>query len=323
MPYIALLSIYALIVQVVTATLAGLGRMDLSNYAETIRRIVLVLVVVPLLYFGQGLKSLLIATACSHLVKHLLSLLLIRRIVQFRLMRLGNISGYCFKRLLDIGLGLFGGSVVQMVGIPFNKFMLVRFAGVESLPVFDIAWQGAMQIRNVMEIAFRALMPEVSRIASEMSINAIRRIQSLMRRAVRLILVGGAPLFIVLFLTSNILLKLWLRESFVHTLPPAFRIMLLASFINLLSVPAYYFLMGLGKIRYVFMFPFITWLSNGILVLIVCLYLRMFSPFIAGACLVISWTAATCYLICTYRMVIRHYAKTTLSIDLRNVSCAH
>lgn len=323
LPYIAVLSIYALIVQVVTATLAGLGRMDLSNYAETIRRIVLVLVVVPLLYFGQGLKSLLIASAFSYFVKHLFSVLLIRRIVHFRLMRLSNISRYCFKRLLYIGVGLFGGSVVRMLGIPFNKFMLVRFAGVETLPVFDIAWRGAMQIRNVMETAFRALMPEVSRIAGGMSINAIRRIQSLMRRAVRLILFGGAPLFVVLFVTSNILLKLWLRESFVHTLPPAFRIMLLASFINLLSMPAYYFLMGLGKIRYVFMFPFITWLSNAILVLIVCLYLNMFSPFIAGVCLVISWMAATSYLICSYRFVIRHYAKTTLSIDLHNLSCAH
>ncbi|GAH49796.1 unnamed protein product, partial [marine sediment metagenome] len=201
LPYIAVLSIYALIVQVVAATLAGLGRMDLSSYAETVGRIVLLLVVVPLLYFGQGLKGLLIATAMSHLAKHLLSLLLIRRIVVFRLLRVNNISKCCFKRLMDIGVGLFGGSVVRMLGIPFNKFMLVRFAGVETLPVFDIAWQGAMQIRNVMETAFRALMPEVSRIAGEMSINAIRQIQSLMRRAVCLIVFGGAPLFIVLFLT--------------------------------------------------------------------------------------------------------------------------
>jgi len=323
LPYIALLSIYALIVQVVTATLAGLGRMDLSNYAETIRRIVLVLVVVPLLYFGQGLKSLLIATAMSHLVKHLFSLLLIRRIVPFRLFRFDNISKRCFKRLLHVGVGLFGGSVVRMLGIPFNKFMLARYAGVGSLPVFEIAWRGSVQIRNVMETAFRALMPEVSRIAGRMSINAIRRIQSLMRRAVHLIVFGGAPLFVVLFLTANILLKLWLRESFVHTLPPAFRIMLLASFINLLAIPSYYFLMGLGKIRYVFMFPFITWLSNAILVLIVCLYLNMFSPFIAGACLVISWMAATSYLIWSYHFVIQHYAKTTLSIDLHNLSGAH
>lgn len=321
LPYIVVLSIYTLVVQVLTATLAGLGRMDLSNYIETGERIVLVSVAIPLLYLGHGLKSLLFATAFSHLAKHLLSLFLIRRTVAFRLLKFKNISKYCIKRLLHIGSGLSGGSIVRMVGIPFNKFMLARFAGVESLPVFDIAWRGAMQCRDLIGIALRALMPEVSRISGEMSINAIRRIQSLMRCAVHLILFGGVPLFVVLFLTGNVLLKLWLRESFVHTLPPVFRIMLLGSFINLLSVPVYYFLMGLSKIRYVFMFPFITWSCNTVLVLIACLYLHMFSPFIAGACLVISWTAATSYLIWSYRSVMQHYEKTISSVDKYRLAC--
>lgn len=315
LPYIALLSIYAVIVQVVTATLSGLGRMDLSSYTETVRRIVLLLVVVPLLYFGHGLKGLLIATACSHLVKHLLSLLLIRRIVHFRLMRLGNISSHCFKKLLGIGPGLVGGSAVRMLGMPFNKFMLARFAGVESLPVFDIAYRGSFQIHGMLNAAFRALMPEVSRISSEKSTDAINRIRVLMRRAQHLILFWAAPLYAILFFLAEPLLRVWLGKSFVDTIPLTFRIVFIGSFINLLLVPAYHLLIGMGKMKLVFMFPFITWLSNAVLVLIVCLYLNIFSPLIAGACLVVSYTASSVYLMWSFRLVMQNHTGTTSSTD--------
>lgn len=317
LPYIGALSIYALIVQVVTATLAGLGRMDLSNYAETIRRIVLVLVVVPLLYFGQGLKSLLIATACSHLVKHLLTLFLIRRMIPFRLVKLSNISKHCFRRLLNIGIGLFGGSVVRMVGIPFNKLMLARFAGVDSLPVFDIAWRGSTQLRQLFFVSLRALMPEVSRLASERSTAAIDRIRSLMRRTQRLILFYGIPLYTVLFLLATPLFKSWLGKSFVDTIPLTFRMILIATFVSLVAVAINPFLIGLGKVRVVFTTVCIAWLTDMVLILIASLCFHRLSPVIAGGCLIISWTVSNSYLIWSYRSVMQGYAETISSIDKR------
>ena len=322
LPYIAVLSIYALAVQVLMATLAGLGRMDLSNYIETVGRIILILVAIPLLYFGYGLKSLLFATVFSHFVKHLLSLFLIRRIIAFRLVKLSNISKSCFKNLFSIGIGLFGGSIIRMMGIPFNKFMLARYAGVDSLPVFEIAFRGSFQIRGIIATAFRALMPEVSRITSEISTNAINRIRSLMRRAQHLILFWGVPLYALLFFFADHLFKIWLRKSFVDTIPLTFRIVFIASFINLLSVPAYHFLMGLGKVKALFIAPCITWLGDMVLVLIMILYFHRFSPVIAGGCLLISWTASSSYLIRSYRSVTQHYAKTISSVDKHSLGYA-
>lgn len=315
LPYIAVLSIYALIVQVVTATLAGLGRMDLSNYAETVRRIVLVLVVVPLLYFGQGLKSLLIATAMSHLAKHLLSLLLIRRIVHFRLMRLGNISRHCFKRLWGIGAGLFGGSVVRMVGMPFNRFMLARFAGVESLPVFEIAWQGSVQIQQIFGVGLQALMPEVSRTASEMSVKSIKRIRSIMRRVQKFILFCGVPLYALLFLLATSLLRVWLGKSFVDTIPPAFRIMLVGTFISLLAVPAYHFLVGSGRIGNVFTAACITWTGSMTFVLFYSLYFQRLSPFVVCACFCGSRLVSSAFLIWRLHSGLRHDAEKVSSFE--------
>ncbi len=296
LPYIGLLSIYSVVVQVLAGTLGGLGRMDLSNYAETIRRIALLLCAVPLLYFGQGLKSLLIASAFSYFVKHLLSLFLIRRIVHFRLMRLGNISRHCFKKLFRIGAGLFGGSVVRMVGMPFNRFMLARYAGVESLPVFDIAWQGSMQIRQIFGVGLRALMPELSRATSEMSVKSIRRIRSILRRAFGVVVGTATPLFLGLFLLAGWLLRVWLGKSFVDTIPPAFRIMLVGTFISLLAAPAYHFLVGAGRIGDAFVSVCITWIGGIALVLFYTLYFQLLSPFVVCACFCVSWVFSSSFL---------------------------
>ncbi len=315
LPYIGALSIYVLMVQVLTATLAGLGRMDLSNYIETGGRIVLVLAAVPLLYSGQGLKSLLFATAFSHFVKHLLSLFLIRRIVPFRLIKLSNISKRCFKKLLHIGMGLFGGSIVRLVGIPFNKFMLARYAGVDSLPVFDIAYRGSFQIHGILDVAFRALMPEVSRITSEISTAAINRIRTLMRRAQYLILFWAAPLYAILLLLADPLFKIWLGKSFVDTIPLTFRVVFIASFINLLLVPAYHFLIGMGKIKPVFMFSCIKWLSDIVLLLVFSLCFHKLSPIVAAGCFVVSCTVSSSYLIWNYCSIMKRYSEETLSIN--------
>jgi O-antigen/teichoic acid export membrane protein len=315
LPYIAILSIYTLVVQVLMATLAGLGRMDLSHYIETGGRIVLVCTVIPLLYLGYGLKSLLFATAFSHLVKHLLSLFLIRRMVPFRLVKISNIRKHCFKRLMNIGMGLFGGSIVRLVGIPFNKFMLARYAGVDSLPVFDIAYYGSFQIHGILNVAFRALMPEVSRITSEISTAAINRIRRLMRRAQYLILFWATPLYAILLLLANPLFKIWLGDSFVDTIPLTFRIVFIASFINLLLVPAYHFLIGMGKIKPVFMFSCIMWLSDIVLLLIFSLFFHKLSPIVAAGCFVVSCTVSSSYLIWNYCSIMERYAEETSSID--------
>lgn len=297
LPYIGFLSIYSVAVQALAGTLGGLGRMDLSNYAETGSRITLMLVAVPLLYLGYGLKSLLIASAFSHFVKHLLSLFLIRRIVPFRLMRLGNISRHCFKRLLSIGMGLFGGSVVRMVGIPFNKFMLARFAGVESLPVFDIAWRGSMQIHLIFGVGLQALMPEVSRTASEMSVKSIKRIRSILRRTFSVVLATTTPLFLGLFLLAGPLLRIWLGKSFVDTIPPAFRIMLVTAFIHLLAGPAYNLLVGLGRVSTAFVSACIIWIGCVVLVFFYNLHFQRLSPFIVCVCLCVSFLFSNLYLI--------------------------
>ncbi len=310
LPYIGILSIYVFIVQALNATLSGLGRMDLANYAQSVGRVVAVTVATILLYTGRGIESLLIGNTLSYVFVHAVSLICIWRLAHIRLLRLRNLDAQRGKRILRFGSGMFGGSIVAMVGIPFNKLMLSRYAGVDSLPVFEIAFRGAMQVRNLIEAGFRALMPEISRISGNMTRNAKGRVSQIYRRALKLIIVFGIPMYTAILIFATPLLRLWLREEFIPTIPPAFRLMLVATFINLLGVPAYYFLMGMGCVRDVFAGRAITWLTSMVLVATIAISIHHLSVNILGACLIVSWSLSSTYLIWWFHSAMRNHRRT-------------
>jgi O-antigen/teichoic acid export membrane protein len=249
LPYIGALSIYVFLVQAVNAALAGLGRMDLANYIQTGGRVVAVGTSTVLLAGGRGMTGLLAGSVFSYLFVHLASWVAIRRTMRVSVLRIGNLDFRHVRRLLSFGTGVMGGSLLALLLSPFNKVMLSRYAGVASIPVYEIGYQAAMQIRALLEAGFRALMPEVSRLDAAGTAAAQQRISRLFRRATGLTVLLGIPLFGVLGLFSTPLLRLWLGAQFVDSLPGVFRIMLLAAFLSLVGVPAYYTIIGLGRIR--------------------------------------------------------------------------
>lgn len=250
LPYIGILSIYVFIVQALNATLSGLGRMDLANYAQSVGRIVAVTAAATFLYSGRGIESLLIGNTLSYVFVHIVSVICIWRIARIRFLRIKNLDTQRCKRLLRFGGGVFGGSLMSMLLSPFNKLMLSRYAGVSTIPVYEIAFKGSMQVRSLFEVGLKALMPEVSRIGANMKRHARERISQINHRAMKLVFLFGVPMYGVIIILLTPLLKFWLRQSFVAELPIAFRIMLISTFISLLGVPAYYTLLGLGMVRH-------------------------------------------------------------------------
>lgn len=297
LPYVGLLTIYVFLIHALTATLSGLGRMDIANYTQATGRIAAVSISVLLLCFGRGVESLLIGNTLSYVVINIISLVFIRRHTKMRLLRLGNWNWQRLKKLLSFGGGIFGGSLMNMLLDPFNKLMLSRYAGVASVPVYDIAFRGSMQIRAVFEAGFRAIMPEISRLGANMTAQAHERIVAINRRAVNLILVGGIPLFGGLFIFAGVLLKLWLGEKFVDMLPQAFRIILVGTFLSLIGVPAFYTLLGLGKSRYFFFSSVIKGVVNATIIATIVLVRGKISVHSVAWAVMIALGITSCYIL--------------------------
>jgi O-antigen/teichoic acid export membrane protein len=272
LPYIGSLSIYGLVIHALNAILSGLGRMDLANYIQSAGRVVAVIVATVLLCSGRGIESLLIGNTFSYASVHIVSLICIRRIANIQLLQIKNLDAQRGKRILHFGGTVFGGSVISMLLSPFNKLMLSRYAGVSTVPVYEIAFNGSMQIRALLESGLRALMPEVSRIAANVTGPVYATISRINRRAMRLIFFFGIPVYGILAIFSPLLFRVWLGDRFVETLPGAFRIMLIGTFLSLLCVPAYYTLMGLGRVRHCFLSHVIQGIVNAGIVGVITMF---------------------------------------------------
>lgn len=315
LPYIGALSVYVLMVQATNATLAGLGRMDLANYTQTGGRIVAVVVSVLLLFFGRGVESLLIGNTFSYITIHIISLVLIRRQARVRFLRLGNWDWGRLRRLLSFSSGLFGCTVMSILLDPFNKLVLSRCAGVASIPVYDIAYRAAMQIRGMGDAGLRAMMPEISRVGAEMTLQAHERIRGINRRAMKLIITLATPIFLALFILAPVLLKLWLGKSFVEALPPAFRTILVGTFFSLLCVPAFHTLLGLGQVRYCFFSSAIQGGVNAAVIITIILVSGKISAYSISWALMMAMGMTSVYILRQkYRVMQKNLAGTKLSI---------
>jgi len=301
LPYIGILSVYVFIVHASNATLSGLGRMDLANYTQAVGRIVAVTVAAILLYCGRGIEGLLIGNTLSYLFIHIVSFICIRRIAKIRFLRLENLDAQCGKRILHFGGTMFGGSVISMLFSPFNKLMLSRYAGVSSIPIYEIALMGSMQVRGLIEACLRALMPEISRLSANMTRDAKERISEIYRRAMRLIFLFGTPLYVGLIIASPLLLKVWLGQRFVETLPNVFRIMLVGTFLSLLCVPGYYNLMGLGMVHYCFLSEVTKGVVNVVAVGMTILFVGTLSIHSIALAVMLAMGTASFYVFCQNR----------------------
>ncbi len=247
LPWVALLSVYAVVVDLFAATLSGLGRIDLVNYSQFASQAGCAAITVALLEAGAGLAALFVGSAASLALLHGLLLFHLRSVVRLRFVR-----GFAFRmedvrHLLGFGGWVAGMSVVNASVGPLTRILLARFAGLASVPAYDLAWSACFKIRSVWECPLRALLPEFSRLADASAENGCANAEITYRNAVRLIRGLATPVYAAVFLLARQVLQVWLgttNDASVTTL----RVMLAATYISLLGVPSFYLLMGVGEV---------------------------------------------------------------------------
>ena len=297
LPYIGVLSIYVFVVQALKATLSGLGRMDLANYAQALGRMIAVSIASLMLYRGYGIESILIGNSASYIFIHLMSLTCIKRISSLRFVRTSNICMIYGRKIVAFGSQLFGSSLVSMLLVPFNKLIISRYIGVASVPVFEIAFNGSMQIRGLIEAGLRATMPEISRLSTDITINGLNRIKTISRKSIKVILVFGLPIYALIIFTSPWLLELWLGGKNSEAVGVAFRIMLGGTYLSLIGVPAFYALMGTGRAKHILRGNITQSLSNATLLIMIIPFVQKISvPIVSFAC-VIGMLTSSIYLL--------------------------
>ncbi len=247
LPLIALLSVYVILVDALNAALAGLGRYDLVNYSLTGAQLVGLCVTTTCLRLGWGLWSFMTGVTCNYVFLNICSVVLIARVARGGGWRDLAIERARLVRLVKFGSWVFGGSIVALAVNPVNRVMISRFIGVSAIPIFDIANQGTMRIRNFLEIAFRPLMPELSGMQGSGAAAIYERLRLTGRAGARFILYWGAAFHLAVFVAAGWALRIWLGPRYLPALPPVFRIMLVGAYVSLWSVQSYYTLLAFGR----------------------------------------------------------------------------
>ncbi|MFY3743827.1 lipopolysaccharide biosynthesis protein [Anaeromyxobacter sp. Red801] len=263
-PFVALLSVYVFVVQVHSATIAGLGRMDLSATIDAVGRIVALLVSTLLLVGGLRLEAMLVGSVFSYVVVHTATSLVLVRGFRLSILRVRSFSLTALRDLLRFGAGIIGSSILVLLLHPSNRLIVARSSGVASLPVYEIAFSAAMQIRSLLESGFRAIAPEVGRLASRTRQQMWSACTRMAKRSTALVLVLGAPAWLVLWAVAIPAFKLWLGQRYMPELPAAFRAMLVGTYCGLLGVPWYYILIGLRRTDTVFAHHLLQTISNAV-----------------------------------------------------------
>lgn len=303
LPYIGLLSVAVLLNELITATLAGLGRMDLSSLLQSLGRLAGTIVSIVLLWKMKNITALIAGSAVAVAVPMVLSLVSIHHFIKLSPFTFAGISRFHFRQLFGFGGYVFGTRVSTLLLFPANKMLLSWFSGggVASVSVYEIAYNASMQIRALSESALRPFLPATSCLAAQLSHVSLQKIRDLHRYTFKKILHLGLPLHIVAIVLSIPFLKIWLGSRYVPELGPVVMIMLAGSFLSLAGVPAWYILLGLGKPVYCFIAGLIQLGVNLLLAGGVILITSSLSPLESAAVLTIAMGITSFFLVTWYR----------------------
>lgn len=257
--YVCLLTILVFLYQVINATVAGLGRMDIANYSQTVLQLLPLLISVPMLIAGKGVASLLVGNVFAYIFVSIANIFFISRIFKIRIFAFSNISITYFKKLMKFGVPVFGSSIAAMFFSPVTKIFISNYIGIAAVPIYEVASKAATQVLGLLNMAFKALMPELSRLSSEKTEQSLRRAAAVKRKAYRIIVFGGGGLSLFLFLTSPYIFKVWLGSEYRLDITLVFRVLIVGMFFSMVTLVQYYNLLALGRTKeffiYHIMFP--------------------------------------------------------------------
>ena len=165
-----------------------------------------------------------------------------------------------FKEIFNYGFKIQIASILEMTFEPISKFLLSKFGGLTTLGYYEMATRLLVQLRSLTASAAQVMIPVVA----EAKENNPSNITILYTKSFSIVLYLNILLttFIVVFVPVISLIWIGHYEStFVN-------IVILGSvsmFINVSTTLAYFNLMGEGKLKWIVLSIFISYLVNIIL----------------------------------------------------------
>ena len=247
--FVGLLSVFSFFSDIIKNVVIGIGRMDIANSVFLCSRISQIILAVCLLKLGTGIWSLYFGFLLYYVLSTAILVLILNNIYHIKVFNLLAFRKQKMKDLIGFGGTLTIGTIARMAVVPFNKIIISKYIGLSEVAYYQIAYQVVNAVRNLFVKGLWAIMPKISEIYTN-TVSPLKPVLSIHRKGMQFVLFYAFPIFLILFVFANPILKLWLGEDFNMQIAFALKILLIGWFINLLAVPDYFMFMGIGKAKF-------------------------------------------------------------------------
>jgi O-antigen/teichoic acid export membrane protein/SAM-dependent methyltransferase len=161
-----------------------------------------------------------------------------------------------FRTMFFYGANVQLGTIAIMLFEPLSKWLMTIYGGLANTAYYEMASRMIAQLRNVLIAAAQVMVPVVA--AADR-----KRTAPLYIKSVRLIGYVALPYYAAIAAVIPLISEVWIgqrQEFFVKTS----LILLAAHFTSTLSAPAYFFSLGLGRLRWTVMSYFTIAILNVI-----------------------------------------------------------
>ena len=273
LPMIGLLSGITFFLNIFRGTLYGIGHVDWNNYIFVAIKFMQILIALGLFKIGFMVWALFWSIFITTLLEFIIIIIIISKKCRINLFRYNAIKKNKVQKLLKFGSNTFGASVFSILLNSFIKIIISKFIGFAGVSYYEISFKVTFQIRSLFQSGLNAIMPKASEIQGKIK-SFKKNIMNLYKKSMQFIIFYALPLFLILFIFGKPILQFWLKSNFNIEIFLFFRILLVALFINLLSVPIYYIFMGVNKVRYCFFEMVVRACFTIIFIIIVLLFIK-------------------------------------------------
>lgn len=193
-----------------SAVLEGMQQMIFSSAAQALARLIFAGAAVVAVLAGLGLAGVAAAYVLSVSVQAVVLWLAVRRVLAGVRWRLGPKSGGLRWADHRFGANVLAVGLIALAFTATNKVALARWVGLESLAYYELATVIALQMFALALAWARAAYPALATAQVEGGMAEVRR---LYLRALRLLVMGMAPVMVGMITLSLPFMTVWLGEG--------------------------------------------------------------------------------------------------------------
>lgn len=231
---------------VFASVLTGMQRLEIFSFISIIGMLANAVTVIILLIAGWKIWSLAVGWAVGVAVLFAGSAICAFRLVPAIIVpRIRGGIHVNMARLLRLGSGDLSVRLSAIFVNQLDKFLLGRFAGLNWVAFYDLAFGLITQLRNLPGAIFSAFIPMASELKAK---GGHANIEKLYHRGLRYLNVCGLPIFIFVIVFAYPVVRVWLGGQY-SAVAWALQFLAASNYLNLLTGPAYTISLGLGQPR--------------------------------------------------------------------------